>query len=169
MPVDGFDFDVPHVFAVGHQGFDQFVRTCGRETPVGAEAGDEKIGLDAAQSSLQVVAVFGGGVEIVQGFGHQQVGVGIEAVGEFVALVAQIAFHFEIHVVVIVQAAVAQGAAEFFAQSVFRQIGDVPHHAGDAQTAARLGAVLRVVSFVEIRVGQDGLARHIVERDVLRA
>ena len=84
-------------------------------------------------------------------------------------MVAQIAFHFEIHVVVIVQAAVAQGAAEFFAQSVFCQIGDVPHHAGNAQTAARLGAVLRVVPFVEIRVGQDGLARHIVERDVLRA
>ena len=69
----------------------------------------------------------------------------------------------------IVQAAVAQGAAEFFAQSVFCQIGDVPHHAGDAQTSARLGAVLRVVSFMEIGVGQDGLARHIVERDVLRA
>jgi hypothetical protein len=44
----------------------------------------------------------------------------------------------------------------------------VAEHARQAQAARRHHAVLVVVAAVEIRIGEDGLARHLVEGDVLR-
>jgi hypothetical protein len=44
----------------------------------------------------------------------------------------------------------------------------VADHARDAQAARRHHALLVVVAAVEIRVGHDRLARHLVEGDVLR-
>ena len=119
------------------------------------------------QSRNEVVAEGGGRAEVVQHFGHPQVGVGIEAFGKFVALIAQVGFDFEFHAVAVAYA-VVQAAAEFPAQAFFGQVGDVPHHAGDAQPAARDGVEAAVVAFVEVGVGDDGLAGNVVEGDVLR-
>ena len=122
-----------------------------------------------ADGGGEAASVFGGGVEVVECFGHEQIGVGIKAFGEFVALVAQVAFYFKVDVVVVAVALSAQAASEFFAQPVFGKIGDVPHHAGDAQASAGDGLVLGVIAVVEIGVGDDGLAGNVVEGDVLGA
>ena len=82
-------------------------------------------------------------------------------------MVAQIRFHLEINVVIELVIIVAQSAAKFFAQAVFRQIGDVTHHTGYAQAAARQGLVLLIMTCMKIGVGDDGLARHIIKRNVL--
>lgn len=113
------------------------------------------------------VAEISGGVEIIQRLGHEQVGVGIEAVSEFVALVAQIAFYFKFNSVSVLQLAAPHLAAELFAQPVFNQISDVPHHAGNLQAAPGHGLATGVVAFVEVGIGEDGLAGHVVKRDVL--
>ena len=62
---------------------------------------------------------------------------------------------------------VAQRAAELLRHLLVGQIRDVPDHSRHAQAASRQRVVLRVVAVVKIRIGQDGLPRHFVERDVL--
>ncbi|MCY1391568.1 hypothetical protein D9M71_64140 [compost metagenome] len=110
----------------------------------------------------------GGRVEVVQRLGHQQVGIGVEAPGELLALVAQVAFHLEFHAVeVVVELLALQPAAEFLAHGIVRQVGDVPHHACQHQAALGDHALFLEMAAVEIRVGEDGLAGHLVEGDVL--
>jgi len=87
VAVVGFDLDVLYVAPGFDEVFDQCARARGGETPVGGEAGDEKFGLGLPQCRNEVVAEGGGGAEVVQHFGHPQVGVGIEAFGKFVALI----------------------------------------------------------------------------------
>ena len=167
MAVGRFDFDVLHVFFRADQGFHQFMRTFRCKTPVAAEAGHEEFGLHACERSVQVVAEIGGGIKIIQRLGHEQVGVGIEAVGKFVALVAQIAFHFKFNTVSVLQLATPHLTAELLAQPVFSQISDVPHHAGNLQAAPGNGLAAGVVAFVEVGIGEDSLAGYVVKCDVL--
>src|SRR5690606_41245864 len=58
--------------------------------------------LGHAQGPGQVAAVGGRRVEVVQRLGHQQVGVGVEAPGELLALVAQVALDLELDAVEVV-------------------------------------------------------------------
>lgn len=88
------------------------------------------------------VAEISGGVEIVQHLDHEQIGIGIEAVGKFITLVAQIAFYFKFNSVAVLQFAALHLAAELFAQPVLSPIGDVPHHVGNSlgRAWAQLGS-----------------------------
>ena len=67
-----------------------------------------------------------------------------------------------------VHEAVAQVAAELLGHDIVGQIGDVADHARDLETAYRHHAVTVIVPAMKIRIGDDGLARHLVEGDVLR-
>ncbi|MCY1528399.1 hypothetical protein D9M68_635020 [compost metagenome] len=87
-------------------------------------------------------------------------------------MVAQVGLHLELDVVAVAVRAVlggrALGAAELLGHVVVGQIGDVADHARHRQAAARHGVLRVVVAAVEIRIGNDGAARHLVETDVLR-
>ena len=108
-------------------------------------------------------------VEVVERARDQQVGVGVEVLAELVALVAQVALDLELDVLRrVAEAAVAQLAAELGLHRVVGQVRDVADHARHAQPARRHHAVAVVVAAVEVGVGDDGAARHLVERDVLR-
>ena len=86
--------------------------------------------------------MLGGQVEIVHRPGDVEVGVGIEAVDEGGALVAQIALDLEVGVEAVGDAgAVLQVAAELAVQRRLRQIGDVRGHARHGEAAAGLAAL----------------------------
>ena len=73
-------------------------------------------------------------IEIVHRAADVEIGVGVEALDEAAALMAQIAFHLEIRPEAEGQRSpVLQSAAEFPRQRGFRQIGDVGDHAGHRQ------------------------------------
>ena len=61
----------------------------------------------------------------------------------------------------------AQAAAEFLGHRIVGQIGDVADHARQLEPARRHHAVRVVMAAVEFGVGEDGLARDLVEGDVL--
>ena len=63
--------------------------------------------------------------------------------------------------------AIAQFAAEFFGHHVIRQVGDVPDHACHPEPAFRHHIMLVEMPAMKVRIGDDGLARHFVEGDVL--
>ena len=121
-----------------------------------------------ASAAGQVAAEVGRRVEVVERLGDAQVGVGVEVGRELVALVAQVGLDLEVDVEVEARRAAAQHAAELLRHRLARDVGDVADHARDAQAAHRHHALLVVVAAVEIRVGHDRLARHLVEGDVLR-
>ena len=62
----------------------------------------------------------------------------------------------------------AQLATKFFAHLIIRQIGDVAEHACQPQAAPWPDAMLVIVATMKIGVGQNGLPRHVVERNILR-
>lgn len=164
----GLDFDILHGFLGGNQCLDQFVRTFGRETPVGAEAGDKEFCLHILHGASQAVAEIRRRIEIVQSFGHQQICISIKPPDEFVALIAEIGFYFKFNAIAVLIAVGTQIASEFFAQTVFGKIRNVSHHTGNPQTARGNGVVAAVMSFIEIGVGQNRLTCYIIKRDILR-
>ncbi len=108
-------------------------------------------------------------VEIVHGAGDVEIGVGVEAIDEGRALVAEIALDLEVGVEAEAQRiAVLQGAAELALQRLLRKIGDVRGHAGHREAPRRRGLVQAIVAALPVRVGHDRLASDLVERDVLR-
>jgi len=107
-------------------------------------------------------------IEVVQRLGNTQIGVGVEIAGKFISLVTQIRLDFEFGVEAVIHLSRFERAPEFAGHFVVGQIGDVPHHARHPQAAARLHRMRVVVAAVKIRIGQDRLPRHFVERDVLR-
>ena len=120
------------------------------------------------QRCRQVPSVGGGRVEVVQRLGHQQVGIGIEAPGELLALIAQVALDTELDAVeVIVELVAFEFATEFLAHRIIGQVGDVAHHARQHQAALGHHALVLERAAVELRVGEDGLAGDFVEGDVL--
>ncbi len=80
----------------------------------------------------------------------------------------QIGFDLEFDVEIELESPLAQLAAEFLGHRVVGKIGDVTDHAGDAQPALWHHTLRVVIAAVEIRVGRNRLARHLVECDVLR-
>ena len=92
VAVGGVDFGVGHVAAVVQQRPHDFAAAGGGKAPVGGKAHEQKARLRARQRGGQAAAVGAGGVEVVQRAGDEQVGVGVEVIAEFFALVAQIAF-----------------------------------------------------------------------------
>ena len=54
-----------------------------------------------AEGGDRVVVILPGQVEVIQGAGHQDVGVGVKTTGELAALVAQVALYLELHIFII--------------------------------------------------------------------
>src|SRR3990167_3302498 len=130
------DFQVADVLAGGDQGVDDLPRACRREAPVGGEGHHAEARLHPGQGLRQVAVERRRRVEIVQRLGHQQVGVGVETPGKFLALVAQVALDLELDAVeVVVELLALQAAAEFLTHGIVRQVGNVADHARQHQAA----------------------------------
>ena len=113
--------------------------------------------------------IIGGEIEIVHRAGQVEIGIGVEALDESDALVAQIALDLKIGVeregrVV----AILKLAAELAVQRRVRQIGDVRAHARDREPAPRIGALGEIAPAAPFRIGHHRLAADFVEGDVLR-
>ena len=106
-------------------------------------------------------------VEVIQRFGHQQVGIGVEVAREHLTLVAQVGFHLKLHIKTVVEAAGAQVAAKLHAHGIVTEVGDMAHHARQNQALTRVGVVQVVAPAMEIRVGKNRLAGHFVKGNVL--
>src|SRR6185437_7646410 len=108
-------------------------------------------------------------VEIIAGAGDVEIRVGVEAVDENVALMAQIALDLKVGVEAVSNfAPVLQIAAELAVQRRLGQISDMRRHARDAEAALRPTARGVVIAILPVRVGHDRLASDLVKRDVLR-
>ena len=105
---------------------------------------------------------------MIDGPGDVEVRVGVEAIDETLALVAQVALDLELHVEGVGGAVgrIFFPASEFAVHAGVAQIGYVGHHTGDGEAHARTAA-LRVVAVVPLRILHDGLAAHLVEGDAL--
>ncbi len=170
VAVGRVDLGVAHVAPVLQQGLDDLPAARGREAPVGGEAHQQEPRLGAGERQREVAAEGERRIEVVQRPRDEQVGVGVEVIAELVALVAQVALDLELDVLRAVAGcqAFAQLPPELLVHHVVRQVRDVADHARDAQPPLRDGAVAIEVPAVEVRVGDDRAARHLVERDVLR-
>ena len=117
---------------------DDFARALRREAPVGGERHHQKARAAPARARARGRRrVRARRVEIVQRLGDQQIGVGVEVLGELVALVAQIGLDLEFRVERKLIAARRAAAAELSPSSLVRQVGDVADHARQAQAAPR--------------------------------
>ena len=85
----------------------------------------------------------GGQVEVVERARDVEVGVGVEAVDEALALVAQVALDLELHVEGVrgVVGRARPAPAELLVHALVGQVGDVRHHARDGQAHARAAAL----------------------------
>ncbi len=91
----GFNGGIGHIFIGGDQCLNNFCSAFRREAPVAGKGHHKKITAGVPEGFDRIVIVLAGEIEIVEGFGHQKVGVGIESAGKGVTLMAQIAFHLE--------------------------------------------------------------------------
>jgi hypothetical protein len=113
--------------------------------------------------------MLGGQVEIVHGARDIEIAVGVEAVDEGGALVAQIALHLEVGVEAEgLGREILQAAPKLTVQGLFRKIGDVRRHARHGKAIARHLAEFQISPLAPVRVGHHGLAADFVKGDVLR-
>ena len=148
--------------------------TMARESEVGnSQSRGERDHAEARRRALERVGehavIVGGEIEIVHRAREIEIGIGVEALDEGDALVAQIALHLEIGVeregrIV----AILELAAELAVQRGVRQIGDVRAHARDREPAPRIGALDQIAAAAPFRIGHHRLAADLVEGDVLR-
>jgi hypothetical protein len=93
----------------------------------------------------------------------------IEALDKGRALVAQIAFDLEVRVEREGrQVAILHAAAELAMQRRVGEIGDVPGHPRDGETAMRERALFEIAPAAPVGIGHHGLPSEFMERDVLR-
>ena len=141
----------------------------GREQPVAGERDQAEPRLGALEGVGQHAAMVRGQIEIIHGAGDVEIGVGVEAVDEAQALMAQIALHLEIGVEAEGDlVAILEIAAELRVQRIVREIGDVRGHARHGKAFARALALVEIASLAPIGIGHHGLAPDLVEGDVLR-
>src|SRR5215467_3204953 len=131
-------------------------RIRGREQPVGRERYHTEAGRRALEGVGENAVVIRSDVEIVHRTGEIEIGIGVEALDERDALVAQIALHLEVGVegerrIV----AVLKAAAEFAVQRGVREVGDVRAHARDRKSAPGIGALGEVAALAPIGIGHD--------------
>ncbi len=97
-----------------------------RVEPVARERHHAEARLGALEGVGQHVAVFRGEVEVIHRAGDVEVAVGVKAIDERRALVAEVAFHLEVGVErEAARGALLQVAAELAVQRLFRQVRDV--------------------------------------------
>ena len=166
----GGEFGVAGGFTGAEKGGGDGAVLGGGEEPVAGEADDEGRSCDGGEGGLEGGGA-GGEVEGVESAGDIEVAVGVEAVDEAAALVAQVALDLETHVEGVEAGGGVFGdlaAAKFTVHAGVAEVGDVGHHAGDGEAHARAGAG-GVVAALPARVLEDGLASDFVEGDGLGA
>ena len=94
----GLDLDEGDRGAGGVQRMHDRAALLGREQPVAGEGDQAEARLRAGEGVGQPAAMVGGEVEIIHRAGHVEIGIGVEAVDEGHALVAQIALDLEVGV-----------------------------------------------------------------------
>src|SRR4051794_21375194 len=104
----------------------------------------------------------GGRIEVVERFGNAQISIGVVILREFFALMTEIRFDLEFGRKGKFEA-IAQAATESFGHLFIGKIGDVTNHPRNAETAPRFGAVGFEIAAIKIRIGEDRLARNLVE------
>jgi len=139
----------------------------GRVQPVAGEGNDQEIRPRPFNRRTQR-AVVRADVEVVNGFGDDQIAVGVEAADELLALVGQVAFDGKLRPVQPVgqRRAALQAPSELLLHRGLAHVGDVGHHARQGQPGLWPGAVV-VVAVLPMRVGVDRLAACLVEGDLL--
>lgn len=169
MAAVGLDLHEGHRRAGGIQGMHDRPAFLGRKQPIACEGNETETGLGAGEGIGQPPAMVGGEVEIVHRPRHVEIGVGVEAVDEAHALVAQITLDLEIGVEAEGQRlAVLQVAAEFPVQRGFRKVGDVGRHARHGEALFGPPAGLEIFAALPFRIGHYRLSADLVEGDVLR-
>lgn len=166
----GGEFGVAGGFTGAEEGGGDGAVLGGGEEPVAGEADDEGRSGDGGEGGLEGGGA-GGEVEGVESAGDIEVAVGVEAVDEAAALVAQVALDLETHVEGVEAGGGVFGdlaAAKFTVHAGVTEVGDVGHHTGDGEAHARAGAG-GVVAALPARVLEDGLASDLVEGDGLSA
>ena len=107
-----------------------------------------------------------GGIEVVQRLRDAQIRIGVVVIGELFALMPQIGFDLEFRREGKTNA-VTKLTAELRFHLLIGQVRDVADHACDAQAAARLGIEAVEIAAVKIGIGENRLARDLVEGNVL--
>ena len=90
------DLGVADVEPVVDERLDDLARARRREAPVGREADELEAAARPREGRRQVAAVRPRRIEVVEGAGDEQVGVGVEVLAELVALVAQVGLDLEL-------------------------------------------------------------------------
>src|SRR5580700_2123828 len=96
MSLVGLDLDKADIRRDSVEGVDERPAFRGREQPVAGEGDDAETRLPAGKGGRQRPAMLGGKVEIIHRPSDVEVGVGVEAVDEGAALMAQIALDLEV-------------------------------------------------------------------------
>ncbi len=169
VPLVGDDLGERDARAAGIERMHDGARIRGRKQPVRGERDHAEARRRPLEGIGEHAVAVRREIEIVHRAGQIEIGVGIEALDEADALVAQIALHLEIGIererrIV----AVLEPAAELAVQRRVRQIGDVRAHARDREPAPRIGALGEIAPAAPFRIGHHGLAADLVEGDVLR-
>ena len=169
MAVVGLDLDEADIGGNRVQRMHDLAALLGGEQPVAGEGHEAEARARAGKGVGQHAAMVGGEVEIVHGARDVEIGVGVEAIDEAQALMAQIALHLEVGVEAEGDLlAVLEVAAELLVQRVVRQIGDVRGHARDGEALARALALVEIAALAPVGIGHHRLAADLVEGDVLR-
>ena len=93
----GVEFGVTGVFAGAEEGGGDGSILGGGEEPVAGEADHEGASFHGGEGGFEGAGALGE-IELVEGASDVEIGVGVEAVDEALALVAEVAFDFELHV-----------------------------------------------------------------------
>src|ERR1700674_798346 len=168
MSVPCLNLDVAYVEQIIGQRFDDLARARGRKTTVGGKCNHQIAGLCLGERRHQTPAIVARRGEVIERLGDAQVSIGIERLRKLIALVAQIGLDFEIHLKIEVEGAGSQSAAELLHHRIIGQIGDMPKHSREPQSARRHYSMGVVITAMEVWIGRDGLTRYLVEGDVLR-
>ena len=169
MTVVGLELDEADIGGDRIQRMHDLPALLGGEQPVAGERDEAEARLGAEKGVGEHPAMVGREVEIVHGARDVEIGIGVEAIDEAQALMAQIALHLEVGVE-------AEGdllpvleiAAELGVQRLVRHIGDVRGHARHGKPLARAPALVEIAALAPVGIGHHRLAADLVEGDVLR-
>ena len=169
MTVFGLELDETDIGGNRIQRVHDLAALLGGKQPVAGEGDEAEARLGAGESIGEHPAVIGGEIEIVHGAGDVEIGVGVEAVDEAQALMAQIALHLKIGIEAEGDlVAILEIAAELVVQRIVGHVGDVRGHARHGEPFARAPALVEIAALAPVGIGHHRLAADLVKGDVLR-
>src|SRR5579872_3813043 len=131
MAVIGGELTIRDIAVATAEGADDFERLVAGIEPIGRKTNDEEARLHVLQSFAERGAAVAE-IEVIHRFSDIEVRVGIKAIDELRAPVAEVTFYLEVDGKIEAYFVfAAQAAAEFFAHRVITHVSDVADHAGD--------------------------------------